>query len=167
MAAKKVLILDVDETLLNLEPLFFLKKFKKDYEEYEGTVIFDKYYLSPRPNAKAFLESVKKHFELVAFSVADKELTKQKLEKLGLLDYFSKVYGKESLIKGKKALSKIAEDLNKDIKDVIIIDNEPQLIAEQNNIISISPWFIGSDKEDDELMKVLELLKFNFAEISS
>ncbi len=165
---KKVLVLDIDETLLNLEPLSFLEKFKKNYKEYEGAIIFDKYYISPRPDAKKFLESAEKHFELVAFSVADKELTREKLKKVGLLNYFSRIYGRESLIKGKKVLTKVSEDLNKDVNDIIIIDNEPHLIAEQNNVIGISSWFIGSDKGDNELMKVFDkLLKFNFAEIGS
>ena len=168
MGAKKILVLDVDETLLNIEPLSFLRRFKKNYEEYEGFLIFNKYYISPRPNIRVFLEAAKEHFDLIAFSVVEKEFTKQKLEKLGILNFFSGIYGKESLIKGKKVLGIIANDLNKDIKDILIIDDKPDLIEEQNNIISISPWFIGNDKEDNELMKILNnLLKANIIEISS
>ena len=168
MGAKKVLVLDIDETLLNIEPLSFLRRFKKNYEEYEGSLIFNKYYISPRPNVRAFLEAAKEHFDLIAFSVVEKEFTKQKLEKLGILNFFSKIYGKESLVEGKKILNVIANDLNKDIKDIIIIDDKPNLIKEQNNVISISPWFIGNDKEDNELMKVFnKFLKVNIIEVSS
>ena len=168
MGAKKVLVLDVDETLLNLEPLFFLKRFKKNYKEYEGTLIFNKYYISPRPNVKEFLEKAKEHFDLVAFSVVEKEFTKQKLKKLGMLDYFSKIYGKESLIDGKKVLNIIANDLNKDVKNIIIIDDKPNSVAEQDSVIGISPWFIGSDKNDAELMEIFDkLLKVNIIEVSS
>ncbi len=167
MGVKKVLVLDIDETLLNIEPLFFLKKFKKDYKEYEGTLIFNKYYISPRPNAREFLKKAKEHFELVAFSIVGRELTKQKLEKLDMLDYFSEVYGKESLIDGKKALNIIARDFGIDMENIIIIDDKPELIAEQNNVIGVTPWFIGN-KEDNELIKVFDrLLKINLAEISS
>jgi len=168
MGGKKVLILDIDETLLNIEPLFFLEKFKKNYREYEGTMIFDKYYISPRPNAKEFLKKAKEHFEIIAFSVIDRKFTKQKLEKLGMLKCFSRIYGKESLIDGKKAISIIAKDLNRDIKDIKIIDDRPNQILEKDNVISISPWFIGSNKEDNELAKLFDiLLKLNPAEISS
>ena len=168
MGAKKVLVLDVDETLLNIEPLYFLERFKKNYREYEGALIFNKYYISPRPNAKEFLKKAKVYFDLIAFSVVDKEYTKQKLEKLGMLDFFSKVYGKETLIDGKKALNIIARNLNKDVKDIIIIDYKPNLVAEQSNAIGISPWFIGNDKEDNELIKVFDkLLKVNVIEVSS
>jgi len=168
MGAKKVLVLDIDETLLNIEPLSFLKRFKKNYEEYEGSLIFSKYYISPRPNVRVFLEAAKEHFDLIAFSVVEKEFTKQKLEKLGLLNYFSRIYGKEALIDGKKILSVIANDLNKDIRDIMIIDDKPNLIKEQNNIIGISPWFIGNDKKDNELMRIFDkLLKINVIEVSS
>jgi len=168
MGCKKVLVLDVDETLLNIEPLFFLKKFKKNYEEYEGSIIFDSYYISPRPNARVFLEKAKEHFELIAFSVAEQEFTKQKLEKLGMLGFFSKVYGKESLVEGKKELNLIAKDLNRDIKDIAIIDDEPNNIIETDRIIEVNPWFIGGDKEDSELVNIFDkLLKLELVEVSS
>ena len=168
MGRKKVLVLDVDETLLNIEPLFFLKKFKKNYEEYEGSIIFDKYYISPRPNAKAFLQKAKDHFELVAFSVAEREFTMQKIEKLGMLGFFSKVYGKESLAEGKKELNLIAKDLNRDIKDIMMIDDDPNRVIEKDKVIKVNPWFIGGDKEDSELANIFDkLLKLELVEISS
>ncbi len=168
MGDKKILVLDIDETLLNIEPLFFLERFRKNYRKYEGTTIFGKYYMSPRPNAREFLKKAKEHFEVIAFSVIEKKFTKQKLEKLGMLDYFSGIYGKESLMDGKKAINVIARDLNRDIKDIVIIDDKPHQVLEKNNIISVPPWFIGSDKDDNELIKLFNrLLELNLAEISS
>jgi len=167
MGAKKVLVLDVDETLLNIEPLSFLERFKKNYKEYKGALIFNKYYISPRPNLEEFLKKAKEHFDLIAFSVIEKEFTKQKLEKLGILDFFSKIYGKESLIEGKKVLGIIAKDMNKDIKDIIIIDDKPAMIAEQSNVIDIPPWFIGGNPEDNKLIELFDrLLKVNITEVS-
>jgi|GEM_PF-3419140 len=168
MRCKKVLVLDIDETLLNIEPLFFLRKFKKNYEEYEGAEIFSKYYISPRPNAKAFLQKASEHFEIVAFSVADQELTRQKLERVGMLSFFSRIYGKESLLDKKKSLKIIADDIGRDMGDLIIVDDEPDNITEKDNVISISPWFIGGDKEDCELINVFEkLLKLQLVEVGS
>ena len=40
MGGKNILVLDVDETLLNIEPLSFLKIFKKNYKDYNGKFIF-------------------------------------------------------------------------------------------------------------------------------
>lgn len=168
MGDKRILVLDIDETLLNIEPLFFLERFRKNYKEYEGTMIFDKYYISPRPNVREFLKKAKEHFDIIAFSVIERKFTKQKLEKLGMLNCFSGIYGEESLIDGKKTINTIAKDLNREIKDIIIIDDKPSQILEKDNVIGISPWFIGSNKEDNELIKLLDkLLKLDAAEISS
>lgn len=153
---KKILVLDIDETLLNMEPLFFLKKFKKNYKEYEGTMIFDKYYMSLRPKAKEFLKKAQEHFKLVAFSVVNKKITEQKLNKAGVLNHFSRVYGKESLVNGKKVLREIAKDLNKNLEDILIIEDKPKVVKEKDKTIAISPWFIGSSKNDNELIKILE-----------
>jgi phosphoglycolate phosphatase-like HAD superfamily hydrolase len=154
MGVKKVLVVDVDETLLSLEPLFFLKKFKKDYEEYGGKTIFGRYYISARPNAELFLKMAKEKYDLAAFSVVGKDITEQKLKAVNLFSYFSKIYGKESLVEGKKNPNLIAEDMNVNPDEIMIIDDKPgQVIGEA---IEISPWFIGNNKEDEELIKVFE-----------
>ena len=152
MGDEKILVLDVDETLLNIEPLFFLERFKKNYTDYIGELIFNKYYLSPRPNVNKFIEKAKKHFKLVAFSVINKEITIKKLKAIGILDNFIKIYGKEDLQDGKKSLKKIADDLNVNIDNITAIDDTPQIFLEQEKIIKIAPWFIGDSKDDDSLL---------------
>lgn len=156
---EKILVLDVDETLLNMERLSFLKIFKKNYKDYDGRLIFDKYYLSPRPKVKEFIEETKKHFKLVAFSIVNKEITIKKLEAIGVLDSFVKVYGKEDLLDGKKSLKKVVNDLG--ISNIIGIDNFPEAFLEKENIIKINPWFIGDSKNDSALSTILEDLKLN------
>ena len=167
MGDRKVLILDVDETLLNMEPLFFLKKFKKNYKQYGGRLIFDKYYLSPRPKVSEFIKIAKKHFKLVAFSVAGREVTAEKLKAIGILKDFIKIYGKEDLYNGEKSLKKIADDLNISVDKIIAIDDVPESFLEQDNVVKIDPWFIGNNKEDDSLLTVFEdVLKLNSTNIS-
>ncbi len=153
---KKILVLDVDETLLNVEPLFFLERFKKNYKKYEGKLFLDKYYLSPRPFLFDFIKEAKNHFRLVAFSVTDKEITKLKLGNLGILGEFEKIYGKEDLIENKKSLKFVAEDLNIDINNITAVDDIPELFLEQDNVIKIKPWFIGSNQNDNCLLNILE-----------
>lgn len=153
---KKILVLDIDETLLNIEPLFFLKRFKKSYKEYNGKLIFNKYYLSPRPKLNQFIQKTKKDFNLVAFSVVSRKLTTKKLETLGILNDFIKVYGKEDLTDGKKSLKKISDDFNVNINDIIAIDDVPESFLEEEKIIKIKPWFIGDSKEDNNLLRILE-----------
>ena len=166
MGAKKVLVLDVDETLLNLEPLFFLKTFKKNYKDFEGqTVTFPdakhKYYLAPRPRLREFLTKAKKHFHLAAFSVVSKEITLEKLKLLGVDGEFARIYGEEDLNGKKKSLRKVAEDFNIPLASVIAIDNKPEAFIESNNIIKVKPWLIGGvekyeyQERDDNLFGAL------------
>lgn len=165
---EKVLVLDVDETLLNVEPLFFLKRFKKNYKDYEGKLIFDKYYLSPRPKLDEFIREAKKYFNLIAFSVVNKELTTKKLKALDIADNFIKIYGKEDLQNGKKSLKKIANDLNININNVLAIDDTPESFLEREEIIKIKPWFIGDKKDDDSLLTAFKrALEFNSVKILS
>lgn len=152
MGEKKVLVLDIDETLLSLEPLFFLKRFRKGYQDSEGrTVTFHdakyKYYLAPRPRLKEFLAEAKKRFRLAAFSVVSKEVTREKLELLGLDKEFAKIYGAEDLLDKKKSLQKVAEDFNVPLTSVIAIDDKPEAFAEAGKVIKVKPWLIGGNVE--------------------
>lgn len=159
----KVLVVDVDETMLSLEPLFFLKRFRKNYLDFEGdTVTFpgvvNEYYLAPRPRLQEFVAEARKHFRLVAFSVVSKEITNKKLKLLGLDSEFARVYGHEDLMEGKKSLRKVAEDSNVPLAHVIAIDDKPEAFAEAGKVIKVKPWLIGSNVEyeyqnnDDNLL---------------
>lgn len=162
--AKKVLIVDIDETILNIEPLFFLKRFKKNYRETNGKIITfpnikREFYISLRPDAKEFLNEAKKDFRLIAFSVVDKGITIYKLKILGIDKKFEKIYGREDLIDRKKCLKIISEKLNIPINEIIAIDDNPQLFDLQDRVIKINPWFIGSEEGPDELLGSLEKAK--------
>ncbi|MBU2639452.1 MAG: HAD family hydrolase [Nanoarchaeota archaeon] len=156
---EKVLVLDVDETLLNIEPLSFLKIFKENYQSYEGKLMFDKYYLSPRPNLTEFIEKAKKNFKLIAFSVVSREITIKKLKAIGILDSFFKIYGKEDLENGKKSIKKIANDLNIPQNSIVAVDDIPEHFLEHDKVIKIEPWFIGDSKKDSSLLNIFKNLE--------
>ncbi len=150
MTGKRVLVIDIDETLLNLEPVFFLKRFRKNYQDFEGrTVTFPdakhKYYLAPRPRLKEFFAEAKKHFQLAAFSVVSKDITQKKLKLLGLDTEFDKIYGEEDLLDKKKNLQKVAEDFNVPLTYVIAIDDKPEAFTEASKVIKVKPWLIGGN----------------------
>ena len=152
MQSKKVLVLDVDETLLTLEPLFFLERFVKNYEEYEGKPVTfpgtkSRYYIARRPRLKEFFTEAKKRFRLAAFSAARRKFTLEKLTFLGLSGEFIKIYGEEDLLDRKKNLQKVAEDLNVPISDVVAIDDKPENFTEASKVIRVRPWMIGSSTE--------------------
>lgn len=164
---KKILVLDVDETLLNMEPLSFLKIFKKNYTNYNGKLIFEDYYVSPRPNLDTFLEKAREKFELIAFSVVNRDVTIKKLKAINILDNFTKIYGREDLEDGKKSLKKIAEDFSIDIDDVIGIDDNPEFFLEKDNVFKINPWFIGDKMDDSSLLDIFKYLEPNPIKVSS
>ena len=160
MGGKKVLVVDVDETLLNIEPLFFLKRFKKDYPSYDGELVnfsSKRYYMVPRPRIREFLEKAR-NFDLIAFSVVNRDITIQKLEILGIKNFFVKIYGKEDLINKKKSLKMVSEDLNIPINNIIAIDDMPGIFMESSNIIPVKPFLMGKNDEyeyqehDDNLL---------------
>ncbi len=160
----KVLVLDVDETLLNIERLSFLRIFKKNYADSGGKVITfpgseTEYYISLRPGTTEFLEEARKHFRLAAFSVVGKEITAKKLKSLGICRYFEKIYGQEDLIDRKKHLDKISRDFNVQLKEIVAIDDNPSAFDLQERVISINPWFIGSKADPSELAASLEQAK--------
>lgn len=152
MGVKKVLVVDIDETLLDIEPLFFLEKFRKDYADYKGQFvnfknIKNEYYMVLRPKVKEFLRATSSNFDLVAFSVVEREITAQKLEILGIKDFFIKIYGKEDIINKKKSLKTISEDLSVPLSDIIAIDNDPNAFLEKANVIPVKPFFMGKNIE--------------------
>ncbi|MDO8656899.1 MAG: NIF family HAD-type phosphatase, partial [Nanoarchaeota archaeon] len=146
-----------------IEPIFFLRKFQKDHQKYDGknAVFFDKeYYIAPRPRVKEFLGLASLHFTLVAFSVVEKEITLQKLTMMGLEGFFLKVYGKENLIDNKKSLKIIGDDLGIPLQDITAIDDTPAIFMETSEIIPIKPFYIGKEEYEyqehqDNLMGAL------------
>jgi len=161
---QKIFVIDVDETILNIEPLFFLRRFKKNYKEYNGKLIKfphtkKEFYVSLRPGAKEFLKKAKKHFRLVAFSVAEREITMHKLNILGIDEEFEKVYGKEDLTNKQKCLGTVSKDFNVPISEIVAVDDNPRLFDFQDRVIEIIPWFIGSENNPNELLVTLEQAK--------
>ena len=163
-----ILVIDVDETLLNIEPLFFLKNLRKNYNEYKGKLIqFNgynkKYWLSPRPRVNEFLRKAKENFNLVAYSIVDKNITIEKLKHAGLHQHFIRVYGEQDLVNGKKSMEIVSKDLNVPLNSIVAIDDIPEMHDDITNVIPVRKWLIGHDEsyehkeKKDNLMGALEI----------
>lgn len=163
----KVLVLDVDETLLTMEPVFYLERFHKAFRRVSGihvTFAGREYYLERRPFALSFLEKVRQHFALVAWSLAESHVTKQKLQLVGLDSCFVCVLGKHDLVDGKKSVVRLAERLHIEANNIFAVDDRPELYDAHERVIRIAPWSI-SDTNDSELLKVLELIEQKTGEV--
>lgn len=161
ISAKKFIVLDIDETLLNIEPLSYIMKFKKNCMDNNGKLItfFGKdYYASLRPNVTPFLRELSKKHLLIAFSTVEREVSKKKLQAFSLENYFVKIYGKEDMIDKRKSIQVICNDFNITKTDICVIDDNPQIYVpgEISSITKISPWFIGL--EDNQLLPMADWL---------
>ena len=140
---KFTLILDLDDILINMK-----------YDKLGRGI------LKFRPNLFFFLNEANKIFEIIIFTVENKEYV-DTIIKIIEKDkkYFNKILYREhtTLIKDifVKDLSKLGRDLSK----VIIIDNLPQRFKLQKENGILVKTFNGENKNDCKLKKLIPILK--------
>ena len=162
---KKTLILDLDETLVHslfqpektnnniIEPDIYLKIFFNN--KYQEIFVYK------RPFLDFFLKEMKKDYNIYVFTASIEKYAKPLLDKLDKNNLIQKKFYRESclLSEGKYIKDLNSLKLNLELKDVIIIDNNPfSYKFNKNNGIPIKSWHW--DKSDAELIKIIPLLKF-------
>ena len=154
---KKTLILDLDETLVHSSFTPFQKNDIILEVDFEG-VMYNIYVLV-RPYAVEFLKNVSKYFEIVIFTAS---ISKYASPLLDILDKEKNIKFRLfrdhcTFING--IFIKDLKRLNRDLKDVIIVDNSPLAYAfDTENGLPIKTWY--EDPDDIELMKIEPLLIF-------
>ena len=156
---KKTLVLDLDETLIHsaFEPFKpkddIILKMKMKNVEYTIHVL-------KRPYVDKFIDTVSKIFEIIIFTASIPDYANPLLNKL---DPYNKIFYRlyrEHCTKTNDGL--FIKDLNKlgrNLKDVIIIDNNPiSYKLNKTNGLPILTWH--SIQNDYELMKLLPLLEY-------
>ena len=158
------IVLGVDRTILNLEPVFFLRNFNRDLKSINAIkfqYLNKDYLLAARPRLTEFLEKLSHDFIIVAYSEMPKYITKAKLKMLNINKYFRYVLGSECLIKNKKDVQKVAECLGINQKDILMIDSSSQ---DNSDILKIKPFMLGKDinyefeEHSDNLFGVLKII---------
>ena len=154
---RKTLVLDLDETLVHSS---FIPFEENDIIlEVEFDNVLYNIYVLVRPKALQFLINMSKYFEIVIFTAS---LSKYANPLLDIIDPKKvcsyRLYRDHcTLING--IFVKELKRLNRNIKDIIIIDNSPTSYAfNPQNGIPIKSWF--EDKNDNELEKLEPFLKF-------
>ena len=154
---KKTLVLDLDETLVHSSFIPFEKSdiiLKVDFEN----VLYNIHVLI-RPEAENFITEMSKYFEIVIFTAS---LSKYASPLLDIIDKekncsFRLFRDHCTFVNG--IFIKDLKRLNRNLKDVIIVDNSPfAYIFDVNNGLPIKSWF--NDKKDKELKKIQSLLEF-------
>ena len=154
---KKTLILDLDETLVHSSFAPFEKNdiiLNVDFE----SVMYNIYVLV-RPGAETFIKKVSELFEVIIFTAS---IAKYALPLLDILDNEKKIQyrlTREHCTYLNAIYIKELKRLNRNLKDVIIVDNSPLAYAfDSSNGLPITTWY--DDKGDTELEKIFPLLEF-------
>ena len=154
---KKTLILDLDETLVHSSFVPFEKNdiiLNVDFE----SVMYNIYVLI-RPGAKEFIKKISKLYEIIIFTAS---ISKYALPLLDILDSEKNIkyrLTREHCTFLNGIYIKELKKLNRDLKDLIIVDNSPLAYAFDNdNGIPIKGWY--EDKGDKELEKIFPILEF-------
>ena len=154
---KKTLILDLDETLVHSSFVPFEKNdiiLNVDFE----SVMYNIYVLV-RPRAEEFIKKVSKFYEIVIFTAS---IAKYALPLLDILDNEKNIkyrLTREHCTFLNGIYIKELKKLNRNLKDLIILDNSPLAYAfDSDNGLPIKAWY--DDKGDKELDKVFPILEF-------
>ena len=154
---KKTLILDLDETLVHSSFTPFQNNDIILEVDFDG-VLYNIYVLV-RPYAEDFLKNISKYFEIIIFTAS---ISKYASPLLDILDKEKNIKFRLfrdhcTFING--IFIKDLKRLNRDLKDVIIVDNSPLAYAfDTGNGLPIKTWY--EDPDDIELMKIEPLLIF-------
>ncbi|KAI5965780.1 NEM1 [Candida pseudojiufengensis] len=181
---KKILILDLDETLIHSISKSSPRSFSGGRNSNTKVIeiklnnISSLYYVNKRPYCDYFLTEIFKWFELQIFTASVKEyadpiinwLEEEIIESLNKQNYFTTTNNKPEIFTKRYYRSDCSyrpgigyiKDLNKyikedDLKNVMILDNSPiSYSLHEKNAISIEGWI--NDSNDKDLLNLLPLL---------
>ena len=155
---KKTLVLDLDETLVHSRftpfgcPSDLVIKIEEDNDFHDIHVLV-------RPHVEVFLEKMSKKYELVIFTASISNYANPLLNLIDKMGYVPFRLFREHCTLINTAFVKDLTRLGRDLKDIIILDNNPLAYSlNQYNGFPIKSWF--DDKNDDELLKIIPILEF-------
>ena len=155
--SKKTLILDLDETLVHSSFTPFNKNDVVLKVDFDG-IIYNIYVLI-RPYAEEFLKNVSKYFETVIFTASLSKYASPLLDKLDKGKNIKYRLYREHCTYINGIFVKDLKRLNRNLKDIIIVDNSPLAYSfDIKNGLPIKSWY--DDPKDDELMKIESIIIF-------
>ncbi len=154
---KKTLILDLDETLVHSG----FNQFDRKSDMVLNINIDGRnhiIYVLKRPYVDEFLKIISKFFEIFIFTASISQYASPLMDELDREKICKGRLYREHCIYNSGLYLKDLKQVGKDLKDVIIIDNNPVSYAtNQDNGIPILTWY--DNLNDNELNKLLTLLK--------
>ena len=154
---KKTLILDLDETLVHSTTTYVEKSDITLEVDFEG-MLYNIYVLI-RPGAKNFIKKVSKLYETIIFTASLSKYASPLLDKLDPDKNIKYRLYREHCTFLNGIYIKELKRLNRDLKDVLIVDNSPLAYSfDVENGLPIKSWY--EDKSDDELEIIFPVLEF-------
>jgi Dullard-like phosphatase family protein len=162
---KKLLLLDLDETLIHCSGDLSLRsqfEMEIDFINHEGVPL--RGLLNIRPHARQFLQNMSEHFEVVIFTASMKYYADRILRVLDPQRKFvSHVFYRESCArtKGDKLVKDLTAFTKVPVEDMILVDNNMYCIWPQpsNGVPIINFEFNQADRELEKLERFLVKLK--------
>ncbi|KAL5724576.1 protein-serine/threonine phosphatase [Ranunculus cassubicifolius] len=155
-AEKKLLVLDMDETLVHARQKIFT-----DEPDFSFTLVEDNttFYVKLRPGVRDFLENVANLFHVIIFTSSDKEYADQIID---FLDPKATLISRRAYRdSGKTPRDGYVKDLTvfqHDLAKVIIVDNDRHYFRlQKENGIPIKAWY-GDVPLDQQLSLLLPFL---------
>ena len=158
LSKKKTLILDLDETLVHSAFKSFYSKedivFNMQFDGKQHTI-----HVLKRPYVDEFLDKMSKLYEIVIFTASISDYANPLLNKLDPRRRICHRLFREHCTSSGNLFIKDLRKVGRDLKDTIIIDNNPiSYLYNKENGIPIITWH--SSQSDNELIKMIPLLEF-------
>jgi Dullard-like phosphatase family protein len=156
--SKKTLILDVDETLVH-SSFYPFSRFPDMVLNIKLNGFNKKIYVLKRPYVDEFLKEISNYFEIITFTASMSQYAAPLLDNLDKQKFVSYRLYRENCIFENGIYIKDLGKIGRELKNIIIIDNNPVSYSKNiDNGIPILTWY--SNKNDNELMKLVPILKY-------
>ena len=156
--SKKKLILDLDETLVHSGFNPFTRQSDITLQiNVDGK--FHTINVLKRPFVDEFLKEISNFFEIYIFTASMEEYASPVIDLMNKNNIVKGKFFRQDCIFSDGLYIKDLYKVSNDLKDVIIIDNNPSsYITNEDNGIPIKTWY--EDLNDNELIKLIPLLKY-------
>lgn len=155
---KKTLVLDLDETLIHSSMTPFRNRTNIVLDIDLGPEKYTIYSII-RPFVEEFLFEMSLYYEINLFTASLEQYSKPLLKFIDKNKVIKHVYNREYCKYHEGYFFKDLSIVNRDYKDLIIIDNNPaSYLFNKENGIPIKSWF--DDPNDNELIKLIPFMKF-------
>ena len=156
---KKTLVLDLDETLVHSTTKSAFPNKKNIILHMKIKNINYTIYVILRPFLEAFLHEMSLCYDLYIFTASVSQYAKNLIGIIDKNKVIKQVLNRENCKFINGLYLKDLSIFKRDLKDIIIIDNNPlSYTLNKNNGIPISTWI--DDSNDKELLKLIPIMKF-------